>query len=50
MIDSVFKMCINYDPQVFLEERKYIKEKEVTKYITKDLEISFDDSDESHEE
>ena len=30
----------NYYPQVFLEEYKYIvKEKEVTWYITEDLEI-----------
>ena len=41
----------NYYPQVFLEEYKYIvKEKEVTWYITEDLEIWSDDSDESDEE
>ena len=50
LIDSVFKMGKNYYPQVFLEECKYIKEKEVTRHITEDLGTSSDDSDESHEE
>ena len=36
---------------MFLEERNYIvKEKEVTRYITDELEISSDDSVESDEE
>ena len=36
---------------MFLEERNYIvKEKEVTRYITEELEISSDDSVESDEE
>ena len=40
-IDTVFKMGKNYYLQVQLEECKYIvKEKEVTRHITKDLEFS----------
>ena len=43
MIDSVFRMGKNYYPQVFLGECKYIvKEKEVTRHIIEDLEISPD--------
>ena len=50
LIDSVFKMAKNYYPHVFLEECKYIvKEKEVTRHITEDLEVSVYDSDESDE-
>ena len=41
LIDSVFEMDKNYYPQVFLEEVKYIfKETEVTRHVTKKLEIS----------
>ena len=48
-IDSVSKLCKNYNPEVFLEECKYIvKEKEVT-HITQDLEPYFD-SDEYDKE
>ena len=51
MIDSAFKMSKNYYLQVFLEECKYIvKEKEVTRHITKDLEMSSANSNESDEE
>ena len=51
LIDSVFKMGKSYYRQVFLEECKYIvKEKEVTRHITEDLEMSSDDSNESDEE
>ena len=46
LIVSVFKIGKNYYPQVFLEECKYfVKEKEVTKHITEEIEISSDDSD-----
>ena len=46
LIDSVFKIGKNYYPQVFLEEFKSIvKEKELTRHITENLEISSD----SHE-
>ena len=49
-IDSVLKMCESYYPQVFLKECKYIfKEKEVTRHLTEDLDIS-SNSDESDEE
>ena len=45
LIVSVFKMSKNHYPQVFLEECKYIvKEKEVTRHITEDLESSLDES------
>ena len=45
LIDFVFKIDKNYYPQVFLEECRYIdKEKKVIRYITDDLEISYDDS------
>ena len=41
-----FKTGKNYYPQVFLEECKYVvKEKEMHKYITDDVETSSDDSD-----
>ena len=50
-IHSVLKMGKNYYPQVFLEECKYIiKENEVIRHITEDLQISSDDSGESDEE
>ena len=51
LIDFVFKKDKNYYPQVFSKECKYVeKGKKVTRYITDDLEISCDDSDESDEE
>ena len=51
LIDSVFKMGKNYYPQVFLEELKYIfREKEVNRHIDRDIDISYDDSDESDKE
>ena len=50
LIDFVLKKDNKYFPQVFLEEWKYIeKEKKVTRYTTDDLQISFDDSDNSDE-
>ena len=46
LIDSVFKMGKNYYTQVFLEECKYtVKEKEATRNIAEDFEISSDHSD-----
>ena len=40
LIESVFKMHKTCYPQVFLEECKYIvKELEVTRHITEDLEF-----------
>ena len=40
LIDSVFRVGKNYNPQVFLEECKYaVIEKKMRKYITEDLEI-----------
>ena len=44
-------MVKNYYFQLFLEECKYIvKEKEVTRHITRDLKISSGNSEESNEE
>ena len=41
LINSVFRTGNNYYPQVFLEECKYVvKEKNMSKYITDDIEIS----------
>ena len=41
----------NHYPQVFLEEFKWIvKEKEMTRHITKDLRISFDEKKSNNEE
>ena len=49
-IDSVLKKKDeNYYQQAFLKKSKYA-EKEVIRHITKDLEVSADDSDESDEE
>ena len=37
---KLIKMCKNYHPQTFLEKCKnVVKEKEVTRHITEDLEI-----------
>ena len=35
---------------MFLEECKYIEKKKMTRYITDNLEISYDNSDESDKE
>lgn len=44
MSNSVFKIGNNYYPQVFPNKCKYIaNEKDVTRYIADDLEISSDD-------
>ena len=46
MIDSVYRRDKNYYPQVFLEECKYIvKEKKISNYITRHINISSDGSD-----
>ena len=42
-----FKIGKNYYPQVFLECKYSVKEKEMVRHITKDLEIYFDESDKS---
>ena len=47
LIDFVFKMGKNYYPQ----ECKYlVKEKQMTRHITEDLKISFNESNKSNEE
>ena len=51
MIDSVFKTGNNYYPQGFLKEYKYVvKEKKISKYITDNIEISFDSDEENSDE
>ena len=48
MIDSVFRTGVNYYPQVFLEECKYVvKGKKIPKYIIDDIEISSDSDKEN---
>ena len=43
LIDSIFRTCRNYYPQVFLEECKYVvKEKQMPEYITNHTDISSD--------
>ena len=43
LINSVFRTCKNYYPQVFFEECEYVlREKEMPEYITDDIEISSD--------
>ena len=42
-----FKIGKNYYLQVFLECKYSVKEKEMVRHITKDLEIYFDESDKS---
>ena len=51
-INSVFRTGENHYPQVFSQGCKYIvKEKEMPKYITNDIEISSDsDKEDSNEE
>ena len=49
-IDSVFRTGKNYYPQVFIEKyNDVVKEKKILEYITYDLEISFDDQENSDE-
>ena len=49
MTDSVFRTGKNYYPQVLLEQFKYVvKEKKMPEYITDDIEIFSDDSDEEN--
>ena len=44
MIGSVYRKVENYHPQVLLEEYKYVvKEKKMSKFITENTEISFDE-------
>ena len=51
LIESVFKIGKSYYPQMPLEKCSYIaKEKKMPKYITDNVKISSDDSDESNEE
>ena len=51
LIHSVFRRGKNYDPQVFLEEYKYvIKEKTIPKYVIDDIEISTDSDKENFDE
>ena len=45
LIDSVFSTGNNYYPQVFLEECEYVvKEKNMSKYIVDDMEISAEEN------
>ena len=47
MIDLVYGTSKNYYPWVILEECKYVaKEKKMSEYITDDIEMCSDDSDE----
>ena len=49
LIDSVYNKDKNAYPQVFLEKCQYfVKEKKTSKFITDDIEISSDDSDEEN--
>lgn len=45
-LDSIFGVDESYYPQASLKERKYVEKKWLDRYITDDLEISSDDSDE----
>ena len=47
-IDSILKKDGNYYPQAYLKECKYV-EKVLIEHIIEDLELPFDDSDESDE-
>ena len=50
LIDSIFRTGKNYCPQFFLEECKYVvKDKEMPKYITGNIEICSDDFDKDKE-
>ena len=48
-LENGFKKDVNYYPQVFLKECKYI-EKKVIRHISEDIEFFSDDSDDSDEE
>ena len=49
LIDSVYKKDQNCYHQVFLEESKYVvKEKKKSKFITDNIEICYDGSDEEN--
>ena len=49
MIDSDYRTGKNYYPEGFAEEFKYIvKEKRMPEYITDDIEIACDDSNEAN--
>ena len=51
MFDSVFRTGNNYYPGVFLEECKYVvKEKKISKYIIRDIEIPSDSDREISDE
>ena len=43
-------MRIIYTPQLFLEMYEYIEKNKATRYVTDELEISSDDSNESDKE
>ena len=46
MIVSVYIKDKNYYSQVFLEKYKYVREKKMSNFITDNIEINSDDSDE----
>ena len=51
LIDSVFRTGKNFDPQVFLEECKYVvKGKKIPKYIIDNVKISSDTDRENSDE
>ena len=46
-----FRTSNNYYPEVFIEECKYVlKEKNISKYITDNIEISSDSYEENYDE
>ena len=51
LIDSVFRTGKNFDPQVFLEECKYVvRGKKISKYIIDNVKISSDTDRENSDE
>ena len=51
MFDSVVKVGEKYYPQVFLEERKYVKRKnKMFNYINDDLEMTSSDDDDDDDD
>ena len=50
MIDSVFRTCKNYYPEVFSECKYVVKEKKLAKYFIDDIEISPDSDCENCDE
>ena len=44
LIDSVYRKDNNYYPQVFLERKYFVKEKQMPQYITDEIEIPHGDS------